>query len=208
MRIHTKEKIKKLKLLRQKGYSINDLVTKLQIPKTTVWHHIHKVKVSSKFLSLIKSRQGGSKKRKELKLIEAKVRSINLLKSDDRESILIFAMLYWAEGTKKAFQFINSDGRMIVLWLNILRNIIGVSNDKITPVMRIYTGMNRKVCLSYWSKITKFPKSKFIIRLNDGGKSGKTKYGMCRIDVKKSGNLLKLVLSIINEVCLEYGIVL
>ena len=208
MRIHTKDKIVKLKLLRRKGYSINDLVFELQIPKTTVWHHVHKIKLSQKYISIIKSKQGGSKKLRDSRLVEANIRSINLLKSSDRESILIFAMLYWAEGTKKAFQFINSDGRMIMLWLNILRNIIGVSDDKITPVMRIYTGMNKKVCLSYWSKITKFHRSKFIIRLNDGGKSGKTKYGMCRIDVKKSGNLLKLVLSMINQVCIEYDIVL
>ena len=97
---------------------------------------------------------------------------------------------------------------MIILWLNILLNIIGISDDRITPVMRIYSGMNKKVCLNYWSKITKFPKSKFVIRFNDGGKSGKTKYGMCRIEVKKSGDLLKLALSVIDEVCREYGIVL
>src|SRR6185503_20966286 len=112
MRVHTEDKIKKLKILRRKGYSINEIVFELKIPKTTVWHHIQKVKVPLEYLSLLRSRQGGSKKRKESKLFEAKIRSVNLLKSVDRESVLMFAMLYWAEGTKKnAFQFINSDGR-------------------------------------------------------------------------------------------------
>ena len=45
MRVHPKNKIKKLKLLRRQGFSINELVSELNIPKTTVWHHIKEVKV-------------------------------------------------------------------------------------------------------------------------------------------------------------------
>jgi len=207
MRVHSVDKINELKLLREKGYSINEIVSKLHIPKTTVWHHIKKVIVLSKYLSVLKSKRGGSKIRKESRLLEAKIYSAKLLKSKDRESVLMFAMLYWAEGAKKRFQFINSDGRMIILWLSVLRDILKISNNDIVPVMRIFTGMNKIVCLKYWSKITEFPSSKFVVRYNDGGTSGRTKYGMCRIEVKKSGNLLKLVLAIINEVCMERDIV-
>lgn len=207
MKVHTKDKIEKLKLLRQKGYSINELVLELKIPKTTIWHHIQKVEVLSQYLPALKSKRGGSKRRRETRLNEARVRASILLNGKDRELVTMFAMLYWVEGTKKAFQFINSDGRMIALWLKVLRDIVKVPDNQVVPVMRIYTGMDEKICLDYWSKITQFSKSKFIIRLNDGGKSGKTKYGMCRIEVKKSSNLLKLVLSLIDQICIERGIV-
>ncbi len=203
MKVHGDDKIRELKSLRQNGYSINEIVSRLHIPKTTVWHHIKKVDVSSKYLPLLKSKRGGSKIRKESRLIEARNLSVDLLNSKDRELVLMFAMLYWAEGAKKRFQFINSDGRMIILWLSVLRRVLRVSDKNIVPVMRIYTGMNQRKSLNYWSKITGFPKSKFIVRLNDGGTSGRTKYGMCRIEVKKSGNLLKLVLAVINQVCEE-----
>lgn len=206
MRVHSDSKIRELKFLRQKGYSINEIVSKLHIPKTTVWHHIKKVHVFPRYLSLLQSKRGGSRIRKESRLLEARIFSKDLLKSKDRESVLMFAMLYWAEGAKKRFQFINSDGRMVTLWLDVLRNVLKVSNKNIVPVMRIFTGMNKKTCLKYWSEITEFPGSKFVVRYNDGGTSGRTKYGMCRIEVKKSGNLLKLVLALINEVCLERDI--
>src|SRR3989344_270756 len=196
MRVHSLDKINKIKSLRRRGYSINEIVSKLHIPKTTVWHHIQKVIVSSKYLSTLKSKRGGSKIRKELKLLEARLYSKDLLKSNNRESILLFAILYWAEGAKKSFQFINSDGRMVALWLAVLRGVLKVSDNDIVPVMRIFTGMNRASCLKYWSSITGLPSSRFIIRYNDGGTSGRTKYGMCKIEVKKSGDLLKLVLAV------------
>lgn len=207
MRVHKIEKIEKLKALRQKGYSINELARELGIPKTTVWHHIQKIEVLPEYKKLLKSKRGGSKKLKESRLVEAKKISDKLLIGKNRELVVIFAMLYWAEGTKKAFQFINSDGRMINLYLYILRNVIGITDNQITPIMRIYTGMDKNLCLEYWSRVTRFSKSKFIIRINDGGASGRAKYGMCRIEVKKSGNLLKLVLSLINQICHEHGIV-
>ena len=181
-------------------------MSELGIPKTTVWHHIRDVVVSPKYVTLLKSKRGGSKKRKELNISQANIYSKRILKGNNRELAVIFAMLYWAEGTKKAFQFINSDGRMVALWLKVLRDVIGVSNNQMNLIIRIYTGMDKKLCLAYWSKITGFHKSKFIVRLNDGGKSGKVKHGMCRIEVKKSGNFLKLVLSMIDQICAEYGI--
>ena len=65
MRVHSAEKIKELKRLRRKGLSINELVAKLSIPKTTVWHHIHNIKLSPKHIARLKARQGGSAERKQ-----------------------------------------------------------------------------------------------------------------------------------------------
>ncbi|MCX6723508.1 MAG: hypothetical protein NT094_05640 [Candidatus Staskawiczbacteria bacterium] len=199
MRVHSIEKIKKLKELRRKGHSINELVKELSIPKTTVWHHIQKVVVDPEYVSFLRSKIGGSRSRKEKNLKIAEELAKKMLNSPNREYLIILTMLYWAEGCKKAFNFVNSDGRMVDLFVKILIKIFGIPKENITPTMRIYSQMDRKKCLDYWSKITGLPKARFFVRIDDGGKESTTKYGMCRITIKKGSNTLKLVLSLIQQ---------
>lgn len=198
MRIHSIEKIKKLKRLRRKGHSINELVAELSIPKTTVWHHIQGVKVLPRYVQILKSKRGGSRKRKEIGWKKARTRARELLQGPYRELVIVITMLYWGEGTKDRFAFINSDGKMIQLYLLILRKVFNVPETDIKPILRIYSGMDRSKCLDYWSKITKISLDKFTVRLNDGGTKGRTKYGMCRIIIRKGGSLFKLMKSLID----------
>lgn len=200
MRIHSAEKIKEMRELRRRGYSINELVKKLSVPKTTVWHHVHNVRILPKYALFLKSKRGGSAARKQNNWNKARECAEELLKGSNREFAISVAMLYWAEGSKKACEFINSDGRMIEFYLTILKRAFNVSTKAIKPTMRIFTGMNKKECLNYWSRITKIPKKEFVVRYNDGGTKGKTKYGMCRITVKKGGNILKLINSLIEKI--------
>ena len=199
MRVHSIKKIKELKRLRKKGHSITELVKELSIPKTTVWHHIHNVEVPPKYAAILRARQGGSSERKQRNLEKARKRAQELLSSPNRHLSIAIAMLYWAEGSKKGCQFINSDGRMIRCYLTILRDVFNMPEESIKPTMRIFSGMDRKECLNYWSRITKIPKHKFVIRFNDGGTRGRTKYGMCRITVRKGGNISKLIQSLIDQ---------
>ncbi|MBU3918805.1 hypothetical protein KKC63_02780 [Patescibacteria group bacterium] len=203
MRIHSIEKIEELKRLRRKGLSINELVVGLSIPKTTVWHYIRDVKVPPKYVAILRARQGGSAERKQKNLERARKRAQELLQGPNRDLSIVIAMLYWAEGSKKGCRFINSDGRMIKSYLTILRNVFDIPEEFIKPTMRIYSGMDRKECLNYWSRITKISKHKFIIRFNDGGTRGRTRYGMCRIRIKKGGDISKLIDSLIEQVSQE-----
>lgn len=199
MHIHSPEKIKKIKYLRRKGYSINEIVGELFVPKTTVWHHIRGVKVLSEYLPILNSKRGGSKKIKERNLQIAKEKAEKLLGSSNRELAVTLAMLYWGEGSKKVCEFINFDGKMIQVYLKILRNYLNISNNSIKITVRYFSGMDKNKCLSYWSKITRMNKNKFIVRFNDGGTSGKTKYGMCRITIKRGHKILKLIHSLIDK---------
>ena len=108
-------------------------------------------------------------------------------------------MLYWAEGCKKACEFINSDGRMVDLYVKIMVKIFNIPKERITPTIRIFSGMDKTECLNYWSKITRLPKERFFVRIDDGGTKSRTKYGMCRISIKKGSNTLKLILSLIQQ---------
>ena len=124
MKIHSDEKIKKLKELRKKGYSINELVRELSIPKTTVWHHIQKVSVDPKYASILKAKIGGSRKRKEKNLKIAEELAKKMLNSPNREYLIILTMLYWAEGCKKAFNFVNSNFVILLIYFLLLLNLI------------------------------------------------------------------------------------
>ena len=199
MRVHSDEKIKKLKELRRKGYSINELVRDLSIPKTTIWHHIQKVEVDPQYVSVLRAKIGGSRKRKEKRIKIAEESAKKLLDSPNREYLIILSMLYWAEGCKGAFNFVNSDGRMVDLYVKILVKIFGISKDRIIPTMRIYSQMDKTECLKYWSKVVGLPKDRFFVRIDDGGRESSTKYGMCRITIKKGSDTLKLVLSLIQQ---------
>jgi biotin operon repressor len=203
MRVHSLSKIEKLKRLRKHGHSINELVEELQIPKTTVWHHVQGVRILSKYVASLKAKRGGSIKRKQNSIKLAKELAEKLLNGPDRELIIAFSMLYWGEGSKSTCEFINSDGRIIQVYLKILRKVFKIDEDLIKPTIRIFTGMSEIKSLNYWSKITDISKRKFRVRLNDGGTRGKTKYGMCRITVCKGAKTLKLIHSLIDQIYKE-----
>jgi len=200
MRVHSAEKIKELKKLRKRGYSINELVEKLLIPRTTVWHHIRNVKILPKYLPILNAKRGGSAKLKQKNWEIARIKAQELLKSPNKNFLIAITMLYWGEGSKKVCEFINSDGKMIKLYLTVLRKTFNIPEKDIKPTMRIFSGMDKKECLNYWSHITKISKDKFLVRFNDGGKRGRTKYGMCRITIKKGSNVLKLMHSLRDQI--------
>lgn len=201
MSVHSGEKIKQLKSLRRKGHSINEIVLELSIPKTTVWRHTQSVKILPRHVLALKAKRGGSAKRYIRNTEKAQERAKVLLRGPQREKVIALAMLYWAEGHKtKSCEFINSDGSMIKLYLQIIRHTFSVPEESIRPTMRFFTGMDRTSCLTYWSSVTGIPRQKFTIRYNDGGTRGRTKYGMCRITVTKGSQTLKLFLALIDQI--------
>ena len=210
MRVHTPQKIEQIKILRKKGLSIQQIMKELVLPKTTVWYHIREIHLSVEQRKQLRSKQGGSKARRLLHEKRAEQYAKDLLKSSHREFVQLVAMLYWAEGHKRRrCEFTNSDGKMIAVFLAIIRNILNIKEENIQPTLRIFTGMNEKVVLDYWSHLTKISKRRFIVRLNDGGNAGRTKYGMCRVTIKKGHTTLKLIHSLINlisdEILLKFN---
>ena len=204
MRVHSLEKIQQLKKLRKEGHSIEDLVKMLSIPKTTIWHHIQGIKLRKKYILKLRANQGGSRLKKERDLVRAKDEAKLLLNSGDRYLVSILAMLYWAEGdNKNAFSFTNTSSDMVSMFIKILEKCFNISNDQLNVTVRYFTGMNRNKCLRHWSEVTKVPKKQINMYYNDGGKRGRTEFGICRIGVKKSGYLFKVVRSLIVDISKE-----
>lgn len=200
MRVHPIEKIEKLKALRYQGYSINELVAKLDIPKTTVWYHIQGIELLPEHIARLHANQrDNSRNRKEVNIRIAHEKARHLLSGRHRDFAIALAMLYWGDGHKERCDFINTDGAMVKVYLWIMRNVFNVSNDNLMPTLRIFSGMDEKECLNYWSKITQLPKKRFRVRFNDGMTRGRSKYGLCRIVVREGGNILKLLHALIDQ---------
>ena len=204
MRVHSLEKIEQLKKLRREGHSIEELVKILSIPKTTIWHHIQGIKLQKKYILKLKANQGGSRLKKERDLIKAENEARMLLGSRDKYLISLLAMLYWAEGdNKNAFSFVNTNAEMIRMFISILKKCFYVDREQLLITIRYFTGMNRDKCLRHWSKVTKVPKKQINMYYNDGGNRGRTEFGMCRVAVRKSGYLFKVVRSLIVDISKE-----
>jgi hypothetical protein len=138
-------------------------------------------------------KRGGSRKKKLKLQLEALNEAKRFLRSpSDRDKLLFLSALYWAEGSKNDFGLSNTDPDLIRVFVDGLRSVLGVSDDKLRISVRIYEDLDRERCLMYWSSIVGIPKENFInVNVLSGKKKGKLEYGMCRVRVLKGGDLLK-----------------
>lgn len=176
----------------------------LNLPKTTIWHHVKKIRLTKLQKVKLRSNQGGSRIRKENNINIANARAEGLLEGPHKHFLTILGMLYWAEGHKtNGCIFTNTDADMIRVYLKILREVLGISDDSLAITIRIFTGMSESVCAAHWSQVINIPAKRIDVRFNDGGSSGKSKFGICRITVKKGQAELKLMHALISKTVQE-----
>lgn len=189
------------------GMSIPELVNKYKIPKTSIWYHVHDVLMSNKKQKLILSRRGGSRLRKERDLLLARKEAQQMLHNVDvkKSGILIFIALYWSEGSNHSFVFTNTDADMIRMFIRLTEDYLGVSFKDITALIRINDQMDSNKCVAYWKKVTKFPSKNISVNINNKQNKTKTKYGICRLTLKKGGYRLKLTDALIKELVAQYS---
>lgn len=197
-----KEKIKKIKLLRQKGYSLPEIKKEVQVGHGSVFRYIQGVEILPEYKQIWHSKRGGSLKR--MKIAEKKAGekaesffpSLNL-----KEKAIFLAALYWGEGTKKDFSFSNSDPKMIKVFVRGLKEVFNIDKNRLRVSVRIYKDLDRNRSLDFWSKITGISAKRFMnVNILDGKKKGKLLYGMCRVRIIKGGDVLKYVLALKNRV--------
>ncbi len=200
----TLKTIQKIKFLRSQGNSLPEISEKLCIPKTTVFRYVQGVKILPEFLTTWSIKRGGSRKRKLLKETRAFEEGKKLVKKlSNKEKILFLSALYWAEGNKKGFDLSNTDPALIKVYVNGLREVFGVNDDRFRVSIRLYEDLDKEKCLLFWSQIVNIPKEKILgVDILSGKKKGKLEYGMCRIRILKGGDLLKKVNGI-NKAVIE-----
>lgn len=205
MHVHSASKIDAVKEFRKKGLSIKELMIRFQMPKTTVWHHIRNLKLSERQRRRIKEKNGGSKLRVARQREMANILAGRITNMIDMREIapFVLSLLYWAEGSKRALVFTNTDSDMIKIFLKVLRETYGVDNSRITAIIRINNFQNSSECFDYWRKITRISPKNISVNLNLIQNKGKSKYGVLRITIKRGGYLLKLVNSLNRELTLR-----
>lgn len=198
----TTDQIEAIKKLRYQGYSLPEISVSLDIRRTTVFRYMKNAPIGAEYLSEWKGKRGGSKKRMQRKeeksLEEAQIAMANLT---IRERKLFLAALYWAEGSKGDFGLSNTDPYLIKVFVNGLREVFEISEDRLRISIRIYEDLDREACLDFWSEVVSVPKDRFIsVNVLSGKKKGKLVHGMCRVRVAKGGDLLKQMKAICQVV--------
>lgn len=191
-----------IKVLRTRGYSIPEIHRELKISKSTVLRYIKGTEILPEFKNRWFQRRNASKIISEKAWQNAFDESKKLVDSlNQKELMLIAAALYWAEGTKKQFNLINSDPNLIRLFINILVDVFKVPKDSIKISLRIFEDISVSEALKFWSTVTNFElDQKTEINIVKGAKKGKLVNGMCRVRVKKGGLLLKTMFAINKQV--------
>ena len=188
-------KLEEIRLLRSHGHSLDEISKAVGISRTTVLRYIQDVKILPEYISNWAGKRGGSRKRRLLLEKSAfEDGKIFVGQLSDREKILFLCALYWAEGSKSDFGLSNTDPELIRLYVNGLREVFGVSDERLRFSVRIYEDLDADSCVSFWSDIVKIPKDKFVIgNFLPGKKKGKLEHGMCRVRGIKGGDLLKKI---------------
>lgn len=196
------EKITLIKQLRSRGWSLPEIHKKVGFGYGTIFRHLKDVQILPKYRKTWLDKRGGSAKRKRRLEIEAYGKARDIVKHlNEKERLLHLAALYWGEGGKTDFNFTNSDPEMIRIFVSGLRNVLNIKQAEIRASIRIYEDINRQSALDHWSKVTNIPVNEFMnVDVLKGKKLGKLKYGLCRIRIKKGGNMLKYFLALNKRV--------
>jgi len=137
-----------------KNYKVNEIAEKLNISFWKLYNFMDKNNISRRNRSeagfLLNSLKPQFKTKENLTIAEEKLKIAGI-------------MLYWAEGTLRGntVDFANSNPNMIKIFLKFLRQICGISEERLRVYLYAYSHCDLEKIKKYWSKITKIPLSQF-----------------------------------------------
>lgn len=220
MKQKIEEKLKAIKL-RERGYSLNEIVEKIKVAKSSVSVWVRNVFLSSvarkRLLTKIKRGQliAAEQKRKKNFNVLKKYHAEALLhladiRLDKNLSKIICSLIYWCEGAKSYYygvNFINSDPRLVKIFLLLLRKSFNLDEEKFRICVHLhnYHNMNRQI--DFWSKITKISKKQFIkpFLKSNTGKIIRKNYQGCIAIRYHSNDLAKQLLMTADAFLSKYG---
>lgn len=169
------EKRNQALILRQEGYAINIIATKLNVAKSSVSLWVRDVILTETQLSELKkspfssaaiekrrlARLTNEKEKRQL-VINAARQSITSI--SNRELWLMGVMLYWAEGgkTQRMVRFSNGDPEMIIIMMKFFRQVCKVPESKFRGYIHIHPHLDFMEAERYWSEISNIPIEQFF----------------------------------------------
>ena len=151
--------------LRKHGHSVPEIHRILGISKSTALRYVQNVDILPEFRNRWLERRNASRIISEKAWDTANEFSKrHIVSLTDKDLKIIGATLYWAEGAKREFSFINSDPEMIRLIIKILIEAYEVPKSSIKISLRLFEDINAPEAIKFWSKVTglELPNNIFI----------------------------------------------
>lgn len=170
----TKLKLRALQL-REKGYSVKELHTKLGVSKGTISLWVRDVDLSEKAKrrleslytqgQLISQRVIKEKTRQKNKIADQFAsKTMGNLNLSPEVKILLCAMIWWCEGGKalsNSVTFTNSDPDLIKSFLFLFREAFSPDEKKFRILLHLHDYHNEVELKNFWSKATKVSLGQF-----------------------------------------------
>jgi hypothetical protein len=169
---YSSETLNQASNLRKQGYSYEEISKKLSIAKSSAHLWCKNIILNKSAKKRIAGRLAiGMAKAKEVlrnkrnKLIQGTIENVDLYlkyQSDNSYKILC-SFLYWGEGEKSTNKiiFANSDPKMIVTFITLLRSSFELDEKKFRALVHVHEYHNEKEIKEYWSRLTSIPLSQF-----------------------------------------------
>ncbi len=189
--------------LRADGMSYSLISSQLGVNKSTLsnWLKDLPYTPNEQVLSRIKHGQGvHGLRRRQIRIdeiSELKLQGIAEVGEVSKRDLWMIGLGLWiGEGSKtmEQIRLVNSDPRVVRLFIDWLREICELQDENITIAMHLYPDSDELLSMEYWMNITKLPKEQFrktqIDRRLDKKiqKSGKTPHGTLHITVASNNN--------------------
>ena len=161
-------------LMRQSGFSLNEISKESRIAKSTASLWLSNVKLSPTASRRIKDKQTlGRQKaiisRKKMnkdweeKLKKNTMKMVKKIKFSKEIAKLCCSLIWWCEGNKNdsTVRFTNSDPTLIKDFLYLLRFGFLINESKFRALIHLHGYHNEKDQMKFWSEVTNIPLNQF-----------------------------------------------
>ena len=186
----------------EKEYSVSQIANKLSKSSMAIYERMRKNNIPRR--TGTEANYVAYKNKPQFKIKE------NLTPEEEKLRIAGI-MLYWAEGGKgrHTIDFTNSDPEMIRIFLKFMRQICGVSEERLRVFLYAYSNQNIDQLKEYWHKITAISLSQFtkpyIRNGNSNLRDRQMPHGLIHIRYNDK-RLLELILGWTREYVREIGL--
>lgn len=181
--------------LRKRGYSINEIYSKLGVSKSSVSLWVKEVSLSQQARSRLERnltrgqlrsrevlRARGDQRRKYARQVGRKI--VSEFKATKSLNQVMCAMIYYCEGTKAdhaGVSFTNSNPSLVETFLELLRGSFDLQESKFSVCVHLHSYHDEKKQKRFWSRITGIPQRQFMrsFRKPNTGKRIRKNYPGC-----------------------------
>ena len=158
--------------MRKEGASYSQIKEKIKVSKSSLSLWLHSMPLPEKRLRelrdwsavRIEKFQNTMRGKREKRWATVRKSAVEDIKKLSKREILIAGLfLYWGEGGKTMLastSLSNTDPAMLRFFIHWLQ-VLGVSKDRLRVHVHLYTDMNIKTELHYWSKALNLPLTSF-----------------------------------------------